>query len=285
MWHVTAIALMSAKQAVVSNRRNIWRLARYKIGPRMFGLDRAGNLIFFRSFGKNSFLGWTGVVDGDSKFALTRPMHWKAATLRESLQAMPAEAVASLAKESAEDEFDTKVSPQRTVDATVMEIVALNDKRLRIMPFVSRVYKLFYLSCWFAVVFVFSVQYSRFRQWLNPPARAGVEDIENKIMAVPRLVVESVTTFFATTTSPAVQSAVTDAVTPVVAPVVEAVKEQGAAAARKLGFRPEAEIQAERRAAEARIQMLNEQDDEEKSTWRRNALIGALLSVGVFLIV
>lgn len=43
---------------------HFWGLTRYRIGPRLFGLDFAGNVIFYPAYRKQSLGGWTAVTLG-----------------------------------------------------------------------------------------------------------------------------------------------------------------------------------------------------------------------------
>lgn len=43
---------------------HFWSLTRYRIGPRLLGLDYAGNVIFFPAYRKTGFGGWTAVTLG-----------------------------------------------------------------------------------------------------------------------------------------------------------------------------------------------------------------------------
>lgn len=276
----TALLLMSARQAVVENRRNIWRLARMRFGPRMFGLDGAGNIISFHAYGQNTRFGWISVTDGDSKYALMRPMHWQAATKRENMLAAALAAAAPGAAEAAAASAAPGTAP---AGETVPKVewsheapfarISLRDKRLRVHPFASRCYKTMYFALCAAVCFVVGVQYTRFRQWVNAPARAGLERIEEKVLYYPRTAVVSVA-----------ESQPGAAATQIAAPVVGTVVAAASGAARTLGYRSEADIAAERREEQARIEALTRIEDKERIEWRRYASIAGCVMIGLLCI-
>ena len=229
---------MSVKLNVLQGKRNIWRLARFRLGPRLVGLDRAGNMICYLSFNKSSKMGWTAVAEADDNSGIMYPMHWKAALVCEKLS-----------KDG--------------------EVIRLGDRRLRIHTAGPVCIKLTYVVIILCAGMYAWLQYQLFKQWLNPPAREGIHELEESITYYPRLAANSAKSIW---TEAPVPDTLRDEVTRYWA----AAKHMARNTAESYGYNPKFE-EEERRWHEQLEQARAEQVVEE-SSWRRYAAVGVMLA-------
>lgn len=199
----------------------MWQLASHRIGRRFLGLDVAGNIILYPMFGASKLGGWSSAIvqmspeeDGNDQrpnvMISGRPVHWKAARVLEKLvrgelerKATPAAAAAASETEegrplsssgttaaSAEGSGGSSSSDSSrassTPDTTVIpSSPKLLRKRLRLNHLFTFCYKTVYWGLVGFVVYGFLCLGARFRLWLNPGARSGLDGILTWLFAYP----------------------------------------------------------------------------------------------------
>eukprot|EP00796_Vickermania_ingenoplastis_P010480 gene10480-7285_t len=191
---------------------HFWSLARYRIGTRFLGLDYAGNVIFYRAYRKQSFGGWAavtlgapgaaGIFNSDTTAANVLedgyPMHYKASQRlqRFVMKEKSAWEKAKLAKPDAgaagkeaafvADDYD---SDQRFRDVLILKCShpKFFSQTLRLSPLTTTIYKCCYFYLWLVVIAFIFQGYLSFRNWVNPPARKGLMNLEEHALHIPRL--------------------------------------------------------------------------------------------------
>ncbi|CAD2215057.1 hypothetical protein AGDE_00986 [Angomonas deanei] len=61
------------------------------------------------------------------------------------------------------------------------------SRQLRLNPITTLLYKGFYFYLWAVLVSLIVQGYLMFRAWVNPPARAGLKNLEEHVLHIPRL--------------------------------------------------------------------------------------------------
>eukprot|EP00759_Apiculatamorpha_spiralis_P053974 PhF_6_TR6702/c0_g1_i1/m.9727 len=129
---------------------NVWRRARWKFCG--FASDPSGNIIYRRSFKGSGRFSWD--VHEDPVSGTSYPVHIEAA------------------QRLKKDSNLTFRSKETHTGARAFSL------------------KTFYLLSVGVVTFVAVQEYIRFKFWLNPPARVGLVKLEEKVLHVPRKVVD-----------------------------------------------------------------------------------------------
>jgi hypothetical protein len=195
-----------------ANKRNLWKLTTHRLGWRFLGLDVAGNVIFYPMYNASRLGGWLpatvqmnpaedGAEQRHGVMISGRPVHWKAAR---NLEAMVRKAVepkgeqvsdchsasASSSGDGPAGDAEGK-APESRVEAAARSAgkqlptgKALR-RQLRLNRFVSLTYKLVHGAVFCAGVYAVLCAGQRFRCWLNPPARAGLDGILSWLFAYP----------------------------------------------------------------------------------------------------
>jgi hypothetical protein len=192
-----------------AHSRSLWRLTSHKIGRRFLGLDVAGNVLLYPMYGASRLGGWSAATvamnpteDGDEQrpnvMISGRPVHWKAAKVLEGIvrrdlqrKAEDAARAAGAARCDASDVGEAKsTSASSGGMATGEEEVVMPTgkqlrKRLRLNRLVTWGYKALYWAIVGFIVYVGACACARFRCWLNPPARSGLDGIFCWLLAYP----------------------------------------------------------------------------------------------------
>lgn len=195
--------------------KHFWGLTRYRIGPYFLGLDYAGNVIWFRSYRKQTAGGWSAVTLGSpgtsSIFTSDThasnvledgyPMHFKASKKLQKFVMLEREkwqkAVDAKKEKSppeggtAEKVFNPDVydSDMRFRDTLIIKCShpQFLSRTLRLKPTLTMLYKFCYFYLWLVVGSFFLQGYLMFRSWVNPPARQGLIHLEEHALYIPRL--------------------------------------------------------------------------------------------------
>ena len=195
---------MSASQ----NAQSLWRLTSHKLGRRFLGLDVAGNVVFYPMFNASRIGGWSAATtqmnpQEDAEYHRSnvmisgRPVHWKAVKaldkiVRQQLERQKAasaaaqqqRAVGSDAQNAAKKAEEVDTAESSSAGRTETETLHLNlptgkelRKLLRLNRLVTYAYKSLYWSIVAFVCYVALCGFARFRNWLNAPARCGLDGI------------------------------------------------------------------------------------------------------------
>ncbi|CUI15419.1 transmembrane protein, putative [Bodo saltans] len=211
------ITIMSG--AARAAQLHYWSLTRKRIGTRFLGLDHAGNVLLYPSYRSTWFGGWVPVT---MSFQTNRPqtmlmedgypMHHKSSLkLQQTVQARQQEreklrmqrieakikrgmqqsqsssaAGGSLGQEDVVEEEDDIAFIQRVArDCSEPTFV---KRFLRVNRLLTKAYMTVYYSLWAFGVYVAFRCYKSFKAWLNPPARNGLENLEQKLMYYPNCI-------------------------------------------------------------------------------------------------
>lgn len=191
--------------------RSLWQLVSHRIGRRFLGLDVAGNIIFYPMFGTSKLGGWSSAIvqmspeeDGNDQrpnvMISGRPVHWKAAKVLEKLVRIEVErkaAAAAVAASESSSSGTTATSPEESGSSRGSSASRLRDtgaipsspkllrKWLRLNRLFTLCYKAVYWGLVSFVVYGFLCLGARFRLWLNPGARSGLDGILTWLFAYP----------------------------------------------------------------------------------------------------
>jgi len=213
--------------AAQAARLHYWSLTRKRIGSRFLGLDQAGNVLFYPSYRRSAPGGWFPVT---LAFQTNRPqtmlmedgypMHYRSTQKLQAMFLQRTRERAVLKAEAMKEQIKRELSPQDEAgetsaaasptsagmeeedDITVMQAF-LKDcsspsflrQHLRVNRLTTALYHALYYGLWLCGgAFALSV-YRRFKAWLNPPARNGLENLEAKLMYYPDIVYDALDTY------------------------------------------------------------------------------------------
>jgi hypothetical protein len=269
-------------------------MTRYRVAPRLFSLDRYGNVLFYFSFNKNSRFGWTALSDTGDAMGICTPVHWKAAlALEQHAKALAAQELqlqkpvdsapsATGPKEpSPNTTSGTKPTPQPpSSHISRPSTPVLRKSQLRFHPFLGRFYKSAYWSVMGCGAVFLSVQYLLFRQWLNPPALEGLKKIEEKALSYPAVLAGRVEQWW--TESPLPET--------VKGPTVEAIAQANQFArqsyvdlATRYGYNPN--FETERLEYQRRLEADRSQSRQQSINWMKGGAFALLSAISVLCLV
>jgi hypothetical protein len=202
-----------------------WSLTRKRIGTRFLGLDHAGNVLLYPSYRSTWFGGWVPVT---MSFQTNRPrtmlmedgypMHHKSSVkLQQTVQVrqqerekarmerIEAKIKRGMQQQSAkdagaadEDEVEDDIAFIQRVARDCSEPTFVK-RFLRVNRLATNLYMSLYYSLWACGFYIGLRCYRAFKAWLNPPARTGLENLEQKLMYYPTCISGLIDEYFLST--------------------------------------------------------------------------------------
>ena len=178
--YYTKLSLYPLKQskliAKAQSKHEVWRRRRCAFGWKLFALDSVGNIIFYYSFNKTSMFGWD-IREDIYTPGVYYPIHWKSKVIYE---AYLEENKVKNTENGATVETSKPISSKFTFYSR-HGLTTYERKILKVHTIYSYFYYLIYSICIALIFSLMIVRYSLFRQWINPPAKAGLERIETNV--------------------------------------------------------------------------------------------------------
>ena len=204
----------------------LWQATRFRIGKRFLALDVADNILFYYSYNKQRFGGWASVTvmdpsreldvmsrAGNSLLISGQPMHYKCASLIQQMlkeevvqrrkllelhRLKKGSSVAAAARGGeggqtlqGDEEESPKQVPEEELEAMWSDGFRRrirSKKLLRLNRFASWGYKTLFLYLVVCAAGAVLLCYAAFKSWLNPPARAGLTNLEDAALMYPRAI-------------------------------------------------------------------------------------------------
>ncbi|EPY36367.1 hypothetical protein STCU_00621 [Strigomonas culicis] len=135
------------------------------------------------------------------QFVSEERARWQKKVEAERAQKQKAKEAAAAAAAAGGEAAAPAATPQDNYDSDLQfrDLLAIkfahprfSGRHLRLSPLATFVYKCLYFYLWAVLVSLIVQGYLWFRNWVNPPARAGLRNIEEEVLHIPRLLFAAV---------------------------------------------------------------------------------------------